>query len=80
MSSANPITGSPTAAQASQRKAGPACFVIRAPRSTTSAPQPRPTPQSPGGSPGDPDDGSTGTTGGPTLLPNTALPPPTATR
>src|SRR5688572_7930445 len=28
-------TGSPTAAQASQRKAGPACFVIRAP---TSAP------------------------------------------
>lgn len=73
-------TGSPTAAQASQRKAGPACFVIRAPRSTTSAPQSRPTPQSPGGAPGDPDEGSTGTTGGPILLPNTALPPPNATR
>jgi hypothetical protein len=71
-------TGSPTAAQASQRKAGPACFVIRAPRTTASGPQPQP--PSPGSSPGDPDESSTGTTGSPILLPNTALPPPSATR
>ncbi len=37
-------TGSPTAAQASQRKAGPACFVIRAPRGPAPAPR---TPSSP---------------------------------
>ena len=71
-------TGSPTAAQASQRKAGPACFVIRAPRTTTSAPQQPP--PAPGASPGSPTETSTGTTGGPILLPNTALPAPTATR
>jgi hypothetical protein len=64
-------TGSPTAAQASQRKAGPACFVIRPPAQppTTSAPS---TPQVTGPTP------STGTTAAnppaklPILLPNTA--------
>ena len=56
-------TGSPTAPQASQRKAGPACFVIR-PRPATSQPQ----------NPADPDD--PGTTSGPILLPNTAMPAP----
>lgn len=69
-------TGSPTAAQASQRKAGPACFIIRPPSTSTSAPQP----PAPGTSPGTPTETSTGTTGGPILLPNTALPPPNAGR
>jgi hypothetical protein len=69
-------TGSPTSAQASQRKAGPACFVIR----------PRPTPAStptgsvttppgstpPGSTP--PDSSGTSTTGTPILLPDTAMP------
>ena len=58
-------TGSPTAAQASQRKAGPACFVIRPPRTPTS-------------SPADPGDGET--TSGPILLPDTALPAPVRAR
>ena len=55
-------TGSPTASQASQRKAGPACFIIRPP----------PGPPSVTGS-GPP--GSTGTTATnpPILLPDTAL-------
>lgn len=66
-------TRSPTAAQASQRKAGPACFIIRAP-STTSAPRPPAgsTPPPPG-APGTPNDGST--VGGPILLPDTAMRP-----
>jgi hypothetical protein len=56
-------TGSPTAAQASQRKAGPACFIIRPPpRTTTSSPA----------SPNDP----TETSSGPILLPDTAMIPP----
>ena len=60
-------TRSPTAAQASQRKAGPACFVIRAPRSTTSPP-------------GDPSSATTTDTsspgdGPPILLPDTAMRP-----
>jgi hypothetical protein len=71
-------TGSPTAAQASQRKAGPACFVIRPPARppTTSAPSTPSTPQVTGPVP------STGTTGTkppaklPILLPNTAMPSP----
>jgi hypothetical protein len=72
-------TRSPTAAQASQRKAGPACFIIRAP-STTSIVRP-PAPPSGGpsnppqvsgpGSPGSPDDDSS--VEGPTLLPDTAM-------
>jgi hypothetical protein len=61
-------TGSPTAAQASQRKAGPACFVIRPPQA------PAPPPAQPGqrSDPGDPP--GSGTTGGPILLPDTAMP------
>ena len=62
-------TGSPTAPQASQRKAGPACFVIRprpaAPGSPPGAPG---TPRAPG-SPDDPGE----TTSGPILLPDTAM-------
>ena len=67
-------TGSPTAAQASQRKAGPSCFVIRPPsRPTTSTPSTPSTPQVTGPVP------STGTTTTkppaklPILLPNTAM-------
>jgi hypothetical protein len=66
-------TGSPTAAQASQRKAGPACFVIRAPARPPSPSTPR-APQVTGPVPSS---GGTGTqTPGelPILLPNTAMP------
>lgn len=63
-------TGSPTAAQASQRKAGPSCFIIR-PRPT--APGPAGTPSSPPASPpGDPTETGTGTSA-PILLPDTAM-------
>ena len=58
-------TRSPTAAQASQRKAGPACFVIRGPR--TSGP----------GSPPTISGGSSTTP--PILLPNTAMRPDAST-
>jgi hypothetical protein len=69
-------TGSPTASQASQRKAGPACFVIRPPPGTGSPASPTLPP------------GSTGTTtttpttpDQPIFLPDTAMrangPPPT---
>jgi hypothetical protein len=62
-------TGSPTAAQASQRKAGPACFVIRAPRGPAS-------PEEPGspGAPGAPT--ATPSTPGVIFLPDTAATPP----
>jgi hypothetical protein len=74
-------TGSPTAAQASQRKAGPACFVIRAPSVTGSTPSvPGSTPRAPGSSPDDPPVTSSGETGGPILLPNTAMAPPSDSR
>ncbi len=65
-------TGSPTAAQASQRKAGPACFVIR-PRPAIPSTS-RGTPGTPG-SPDDPGEGSSGPAGpsGPILLPDTAM-------
>jgi uncharacterized membrane protein len=71
-------TGSPTAAQASQRKAGPACFVIRQPAGTptTTASTPQVTPPAP----------STGATSTatpgklPILLPNTAMAAPSAGR
>jgi len=67
-------TGSPTAPQASQRKAGPACFVIRAPATTAAPPRapgdPAETPSSPS-SPSSPSDPS-----GPILLPNTAMAAP----
>jgi hypothetical protein len=61
-------TGSPTAAQASQRKAGPACFVIRPPQA------PAPPQVTPGSSPGAPTD----TSSGPILLPDTAVSAPSA--
>jgi hypothetical protein len=71
-------TGSPTAAQASQRKAGPACFVIRSPSGPAPAPRttvsPPGTPAAPGApaAPGDPTE-----TSPPILLPDTALARPT---
>ena len=68
-------TAAPTAAQASQRKAGPACFVIRPPQ----APAAPPGQPSQPGQPGQPSDpahpGGSGTTGGPILLPDTAMAP-----
>ena len=69
-------TGSPTAAQASQRKAGPSCFIVR-PRPTP--PAPAGTPESPGTprtprDPGEPTDDGSGTSG-PILLPDTAMAP-----
>jgi hypothetical protein len=64
-------TASPTAAQGSQRKAGPACFVIRRPPGTFNAPIPPGAPAPPGGPP--PSDPSVDDPGLP-LLPNTALP------
>ena len=77
-------TRSPTAAQASQRKAGPACFIIRAPRTTTLPPAPgtsRP-PSGPASAPTT-DTSSSPTTidpsspasGLPILLPDTAMRP-----
>jgi hypothetical protein len=69
-------TGSPTAAQASQRKAGPACFVIRAPRAPASPPD---APASPPGAPASPPDAPDDPTetssepAGPILLPDTAM-------
>jgi hypothetical protein len=62
-------TGSPTASQASQRKAGPACFIIRPPsRTTTGAPD---APAS-----GPPTSTSTAAPPGhPVLLPDTAMRP-----
>jgi len=67
-------TRSPTAAQASQRKAGPSCFIIRGPSNPSSHP--------PGGGstpPFDPVGGSTPPSnpggGTPPLLPNTATAP-----
>jgi len=62
-------TGSPTAPQASQRKAGPACFVIRAPATTAGPPS---GPGDPGDTPSDPS--------GPILLPNTAMAAPSEAR
>ena len=64
-------TGSPTAAQASQRKAGPACFVIRAPGSPAAPSRP------PGSSPDAPRE-PTDTSSGPILLPDTAMSPRSA--
>jgi len=66
-------TRSPTAAQSSQRKAGPSCFIIRPPSTTGNQPPQGPTG---GGSPppgtGTPGPGTPG--GDPPLLPNTAMP------
>jgi hypothetical protein len=63
-------TASPTAAQASQRKAGPACFIIR-PRPSSVAPPTSPAPGGPPGAPSSPGDGSS--VDGPELLPDTAM-------
>ena len=68
-------TGSPTSAQASQRKAGPACFVIRprpTPASTSTGTGRTPPASSPPGST-PPDSSGTSTTGTPILLPDTAM-------
>ena len=68
-------TRSPTAAQASQRKAGPSCFIIRPPPSTTTVRPPSggsSTPP-PAGGPSSPDSPDDGDTGGPILLPDTAM-------
>jgi hypothetical protein len=61
-------TGSPTASQASQRKAGPACFVIRPPPGGTTS-----TPAQP--APGSPPTTGTPPAGGPPFLPDTAMLP-----
>jgi hypothetical protein len=68
-------TRSPTAAQASQRKAGPACFVIRPPSITSTGTPPRSS-APPAAGPGAPTTSGGGTpAGGPVLLPDTALRP-----
>lgn len=68
-------TGSPTASQASQRKAGPSCFVIRPrPTTATSPTSPRTsTPPRASGTPPTSSGGSGVPTGGPILLPDTAM-------
>jgi len=68
-------TGSPTAAQGSQRKAGPACFTIQAPPSPAA---PGGTPPSGGGAATAPPVGGTSSTpapGTPRFLPNTSTAP-----
>jgi hypothetical protein len=59
-------TGSPTASQASQRKAGPACFVIRPPPGGTTSTPTQPVPGTPP---------ATTSTGGIPFLPDTATLP-----
>ena len=70
-------TRSPTAAQASQRKAGPSCFIIRSPNSPSSQPPPgggsNPPPGGGGPNPSQPAPGGHG--GGPPSLPDTAMAP-----
>jgi hypothetical protein len=63
-------TRSPTAAQASQRKAGPACFIIRAPSTSTVSP-----PGASPGAPGAPSSPGDGSSTGVILLPDTAMRP-----
>jgi len=71
-------TGSPTASQASQRKAGPACFTIRPPPGPgTATPGAPPTTPGEPAAPGSRPPTSSGTIpppGQPVLLPDTALP------
>ena len=65
-------TGSPTASQGSQRKAGPACFIIRRPPgSATTTPG---APTSPSGPQPPTSSGTTPPPGQPILLPDTAMP------
>jgi hypothetical protein len=61
-------TRSPTAPQASQRKAGPTCFIIRPPSMPSS-----PSSQPPPGGGGNPPPASGGPAGGPPSLPDTAM-------
>jgi hypothetical protein len=70
-------TRSPTAAQASQRKAGPSCFIIRAPPTATSnePPVPRPAATPPPPTSVAPDPPAAPRVGTPPLLPNTATAP-----
>ena len=74
-------TGSPTSAQASQRNAGPACFIIRprptpASTSTGSTPPPSNPPASNPPASDPPGSSGTSTTGAPILLPDTAMQAP----
>jgi hypothetical protein len=64
-------TASPTAPQASQRKAGPTCFIIRPPAqpNTVNPPQTAPPPPPGGSNP----PGTGGPAGGPPSLPDTAM-------
>ena len=64
-------TASPTAPQASQRKAGPTCFIIRPP-TTTPASQP-PGGNKPPGGPNQPPATVSNPPGGPPSLPDTAM-------
>jgi hypothetical protein len=63
-------TRSPTAAQASQRKAGPACFIVRGPSTSTVSP-----PGASPGAPGAPSSPGDGSSTGVILLPDTAMRP-----
>ena len=65
-------TGSPTASQGSQRKAGPACFIIRPPPSATFTTPGAPT--SPSGPQPPTSSGTTPPPDQPILLPDTAMP------
>jgi hypothetical protein len=70
-------TGSPTASQGSQRKAGPACFIIRPPPGPRTATPGAPTTPGQPSAPGSQPTTSSGTIpapGQPVLLPDTALP------
>lgn len=66
-------TGSPTASQGSQRKAGPACFTIQAPPAPAAPPPPGAPPPASGGA--ETSAGSTPAPGAPRFLPNTATAP-----
>ena len=65
-------TGSPTASQGSQRKAGPACFIIRPPPGRAYHDSRRS--DSPSGPQPGTSSGTTPPPGGPILLPDTAMP------
>ena len=67
-------TRSPTAAQSSQRKAGPSCFIIRPPSTTATRPPAGPTSSSPPTGPTSSSPPAPGSGGTPPLLPNTAMP------
>lgn len=64
-------TGSPTAPQASQRKAGPTCFIIRQPPGNSSSSQPPSASQPPSGPRSHPPSNASDPPG----LPDTAMPP-----